>query len=107
VSDSRTGKRFPLVLPISFKGEETKEESKASTANVSAAGVYIQTDSSLDIGTPIEFDIALPPDVTGAEHTVKVHCKGRVVRVEKAAGQDSAERNGIACVIDHYSFLRK
>ena len=53
---------------------------KGLTGNLSAAGVYIRADASLEIGSPVEFEITLPPDVTGGQENVTIQCKGRVVR---------------------------
>jgi hypothetical protein len=39
VSDARTGKRFPLELPIKIHKQDTAGESSGVTGNLSAAGV--------------------------------------------------------------------
>jgi PilZ domain len=107
VSDARTGKRFPLELPIKIHGEEESGEHSGMTGNLSAAGVYIRADASLEIGTNVEFEIALPPEVTGAKESVIVQCKGRVVRTDEPAGTDPKDQRGVACVIDSYDFVRR
>jgi len=98
VSEARTGKRFPLELPIKIHGVEQG----SVTGNMSAAGVYIRGNPALDIGSNVEFEIALPPELTGGNEHVIVQCKGRVVR--KDEGSDS---HGVACVIDSYDFVRQ
>jgi hypothetical protein len=106
MSEARTGKRFPLELPtrIHRKGGEDK----ATTADMSAAGVYIMADTELPVGSPIEFDITLPANVLGTPTDVEVHCKGRVVRKESGASTGKKKKkNGVACVIDQYEFIRK
>lgn len=107
----RTGKRFPLTLPITLRTKKSTRAENATTRNVSAAGVYIQANSKLEIGATIEFDITLPPEIVGTEKGVEVHCKGRVVRLEaekNGKGKSKApNKKGIACVIDHYKFIRK
>ena len=40
VSDARTGKRFPLELPIKIHKPDAPGESSGVTGNLSAAGVY-------------------------------------------------------------------
>jgi hypothetical protein len=104
----RTGKRFPLSLPITIRNKRSPKNENALTRNVSAAGVYIQANANLEIGAIIEFDITLPPEVVGAPTGVDIHCKGRVVRLdgEKPKGKKNS-KNGVACVIDHYKFVRK
>jgi hypothetical protein len=100
--EARTGKRFPLELPIKIhKGEI---DSKGVTGNLSAAGVYIKADASMEIGSPVEFEITLPPDVTGGQENVVIQCKGRVVRADPTG--TSEEGRGVACVIDSYEFVR-
>jgi len=66
VSEARTGKRFPLHLPIKIHREDTADDASGMTGNLSAAGVYIRADASLEVGSPVEFEITLPPEVTGA-----------------------------------------
>jgi len=102
--EARTGKRFPLHLPIKLHSDETSGDAKGTTGNLSAAGVYIRADASLEIGSPVEFEITLPPDVTGGQENVVIQCKGRVVRTDPTGA--SAEGKGVACVIDSYEFVR-
>ena len=47
MSEARTGKRFPLQLPIKIHKEDAASETSGVTGNLSAAGVYIRGDSSL------------------------------------------------------------
>src|SRR5258707_4058073 len=112
--EARTGKRFPLELPIKIHGKGV--EDSATTGNMSAAGVYIMADLDLDIGSNIEFDITLPAKVLGTPGDVEVHCTGRVVRKDATAAAAGANSNstkkkksksGVACVIDQYKFIRK
>jgi PilZ domain-containing protein len=100
VSEARTGKRFPLELPIKIHGQNQDNV----TGNMSAAGVYIRGNPALDIGSNVEFEIALPPELTGATENVVVQCKGRVVRKDAGPG---GEGQGVACVIDTYDFVRQ
>ena len=107
VSEARTGKRFPLELPIKIHKQDAGGESSGVTGNLSAAGVYIRADASLEVGTPVEFEIALPPEMTGAKENVVIQCRGRVVRTdEPASGGKPSEARGVACVIDSYEFVR-
>jgi PilZ domain len=101
--EARTGKRFPLELPIKIHKAEASGEAKGVTGNLSAAGVYIRADASLDIGSPVEFEITLSPEMTGGTENVKIQCKGRVVRADETGGGGG---RGVACVIDSYEFIR-
>jgi hypothetical protein len=102
--EARTGKRFPLHLPIKLHSDAASSDAAGTTGNLSAAGVYIRADASLDIGSPVEFEITLPPDVTGGKENVVIQCKGRVVRADPTGAGD--EGRGVACVIDSYEFVR-
>jgi hypothetical protein len=106
VSEARTGKRFPLELPIKIHKENAAAEASGMTGNLSAAGVYIKADASLDIGSPVEFEITLPPEMTGGKENVVIQCRGRVVRSDEPAPGSSSDERGVACVIDSYEFVR-
>ncbi len=102
--EARTGKRFPLELPIKLHSESKDGDAAGTTGNLSAAGVYIRADASLEVGSPVEFEITLPPDVTGGQENVVIACKGRVVRTDPTGA--SEDGRGVACVIDSYEFVR-
>ena len=107
MAEARTGKRFPLHLPIKIHKEDAAGEASGMTGNLSAAGVYIRADAALEVGSPVEFEITLPPEVTGGKEDVVIQCRGRVVRTdEPSAGSASKDNRGVACVIDSYEFLR-
>lgn len=103
--EARTGKRFPLELPIKIHQEQSSGEAKGITGDLSAAGVYIRADASLEIGSPVEFEITLSPEMTGGTEKVTIQCKGRVVRADESG--KGGEGRGVACVIDSYEFVRK
>src|SRR5947209_18305118 len=105
VAEARTGKRFPLELPIKIHKSDSPGEAKGVTGNLSAAGVYIRADASMEIGSPVEFEITLPPEMTGGQENVTIQCKGRVVRADETG--EGGEGRGVACVIDTYEFVRK
>ena len=107
MSEARTGKRFPLHLPIKIHKEDSAAEASGMTGDLSAAGVYIRADASLEVGSPVEFEITLPPEVTGGKEDVVIQCRGRVVRTdEPTAGASPKDNRGVACVIDSYEFVR-
>ena len=110
MSEARTGQRFPLELPITIHQKDGDEV--GSTANMSAAGVYIMADTEMSVGSAIEFDITLPATVLGTPEDVEVRCTGRVIRSEAAAAANASsshisKKTGVACVIDQYQFIRK
>jgi len=107
VAEARTGKRFPLQLPIKIHKEDAVVDTSGITGNLSAAGVYIRADAALEVGSPVEFEITLPPEVTGGKDDVVIHCRGRVVRTDEPdASTEPGDSRGVACVIDSYEFVR-
>lgn len=104
MAESRTGKRFPLELPIRIHEAESAEELEAVTGNVSSAGVYVRANAAWEIGSKVDFEITLPAEATAADHDVRIRCQGRVVRVDKQA--EDNESCGVACIIDKYHFVR-
>ncbi len=109
LSESRTGKRFPLELAITIRNPNSATNEEAVTCDVSASGVYIRANSKIHVGTTIEFEIELPAAVLGTENAVAIRCKGRVVRMDDNTKDDAktAKQNGVGCVIDQYQFVRK
>jgi PilZ domain-containing protein len=108
VAEARTGKRFPLHLPIKIHEEGSTGAASGMTGDLSAAGVYIRADASLEVGSPVEFEITLPPEVTGGKEDVVIQCRGRVVRTDEPdASTEPGNNRGVACVIDSYEFVRQ
>ncbi len=104
MAESRTGKRFPLELPIKIHEAESAEEVETVTGNVSSAGVYLRANTAWQIGSKVDFEITLPAEAAAAEHDVRIKCQGRVVRVDKP--ESEGENCGVACIIDKYHFVR-
>lgn len=111
MSESRTGKRFPIKLPITIRDVKTSRRHRALTKDLSAAGVAIQGGAPLRVGSRIEFEIKLPGKVIGIGRDVELLCRGRVVRSEAAAKGKGKKKgkaqSGLACVIDQYKFIRR
>jgi hypothetical protein len=109
-TDFRTGQRFPLQLPIAISNQST--DAQATTANVSASGVYVRSAKPLKVGASITFDIKLPSQALGMKRDVKIRCSGRVVRAESSSPVPRTKKSaqeklrGMACVIDQYRFIR-
>jgi hypothetical protein len=94
--EKRTTRRFPLALPVAVR-LKTKDEILSETKNVSARGVFFYMESAPDEGSEVEFTLTLPPEITLTE-ALRIHCCGRVVRIDRGAG----DRVGIAAAIDKY-----
>jgi hypothetical protein len=99
--DKRTTRRFALRLPVTVRYGENEQEHAAQTRDVSARGICFFVDSAIQAGSAIDFTLTLPPEITLTE-SIRVRCKGRVVRVE---GGSAADKMSVAAVIDEYEFL--
>lgn len=97
--EQRSTRRFALRLPLTVKFPQG-DSKDAQTRDVSARGISFFVDSSIAEGSPIEFTLTLPPEITLTE-SIRVHCTGKVVRVEP----QQPGRVGIAAVIERYEFL--
>lgn len=100
-NNKRAARRFALRLPVSVRYGENAEEHAAQTRDVSARGICFYLDSAIQAGSAIDFTLTLPPEITLTE-SIRVHCKGRVLRVEGGA---PASKMAVAAVIDEYEFL--
>ena len=103
MSETRTGKRFELKLPISIEASDSANKLDGITDNLSAAGVFLHANTHLAVGSKVSFEILLPREMTGGKSDVKLQCHGTVVRTEAT---DPSGKSGVACVIDGYEFVR-
>jgi hypothetical protein len=100
--NKRATRRFALRLPVSVTySQDGEQERAAQTRDVSARGICFYLDSAIAAGSAIEFTLTLPPEITLTE-SIRVKCKGRVVRVDNAA---TTGKVAVAAVIDEYEFL--
>src|ERR1700704_591608 len=100
--EKRSTRRFALRLPVSVTyADNGSQEKAAQTRDVSARGICFYVDSSIAAGSPIEFTLTLPPEITLTE-SIHVRCKGKVVRVD---GGTPDGKMAVAAVIDEYEFL--
>ena len=97
--DLRNTDRYPLHLPVTLN--TPTEEHRAQTIDISAGGILFRTETEVEVGSAVEFTVAMPGDVLGSDRDVLVKCQGRVVRCsEEASGRS------VAVVIDEYKFER-
>lgn len=100
-NDKRATRRFALRLPVTIRSGEGNGEQSAQTRDVSARGICFYVDSAITAGSAVDFTLTLPPEITLTE-SIRVRCKGRVVRVEGGA---PASKMAVAAVIEEYEFL--
>jgi hypothetical protein len=89
-ADRRRAWRYPVTLDVAV------ESHNAISRDVSASGIYFETDASLVPGQQISFALTLErvyPDVR-----LDLQCLGKIVRVERRNG-----RLGVAATIDSWS----
>jgi len=102
VNEARTGKRFPVHLPIKLiSSSAARPGQEGTTENISAAGIYLRLDESLEVNSRVEFEITIPAGLIGASADVVVRCIGRVIRAD-----NGSPGKGVACLIDEYDFIR-
>lgn len=98
--EKRAARRFALQIPVAVSRNGDTHTEPGQVRDVSARGIAIYLDSPIDQGAPIGFTLTLPPEITLTE-SIRVQCRGRVVRTESAPeGKTTA-----AAVIDEYEFL--
>ena len=97
--EKRGARRFPLHVPVTVDHETAK--GAAQLRDVSARGISFYLESAVEQGSAIGFTLTLPPEITLTE-SIRVQCKGRVVRVE---GGRADGKLAVAAVIEEYEFL--
>ena len=84
--EKRATRRFALRLPVAVTyAENGTQERSAQTRDVSARGISFYVDSPIATGSPIEFTLTLPAEITLTE-SIRVRCKGTVVRLDDGVG---------------------
>jgi hypothetical protein len=102
--EKRGARRFALRVPVSVSrnlNNETVPVESVRLRDVSSRGICFYVDSAIEQGSSIGFTLTLPPEITLTE-SIRVQCKGRVVRVEDGAPDGKVT---VAAVIEDYEFL--
>jgi hypothetical protein len=100
--EKRAARRFALRIPVTVNHPENSNQTEAAQIrDVSARGISFFVESVVTQGSPIGFTLTLPPEITLTE-SIRVQCKGRVVRVENGQAQGKL---AVAAVIEEYEFL--
>jgi hypothetical protein len=99
-AERRASRRFTMTLPLTVRsGDPGGKERQGQTRDVSFRGLYFLIEEDFAPGSPIEFILTLPREITMAGD-VHIRCFAEIVRVEPHEG-----RHGIAARIDSYEFL--
>ena len=100
--EKRAARRFALHIPVTVAPDEKRPQNAVGQIrDVSARGICFYLEFAVAQGAPIAFTLTLPPEITLTD-SIRVHCKGRVVRVEDF-GENG--RVAVAAVIEEYEFL--
>jgi hypothetical protein len=89
LQDRRRAQRFQMALPVELA------EGTAVTRDVSACGVFLETSRVFILGECIQFTLILEQVDPG--QPVRLHCRGRVVRLEPCG-----TGSGVAVAISAY-----
>jgi hypothetical protein len=100
-TERRSSRRFNMALPLTVRspGPDGTLVQQGQTRDVSFRGLYFVSTGDFQTGTPIEFVLTLPKEITLADD-VNIRCYGQVLRVEP-----SAQIRGIAARIERYEFV--
>jgi hypothetical protein len=94
--------RYPIQISMLYRMPGNKLWHQAHTENISRSGVLFRTRHLMSLAAPIEMLLALPVEVTGGQGA-SVVCRGRVVRMEGGADDDTAR--AVAATITNYRLM--
>jgi PilZ domain-containing protein len=103
--ERRVGQRFAFHLPVSLRDIANDAEGLGCTQDVSSRGAFLFTDLPVKEGSEIELTLKMPSEITLGE-SMRVRCRGRILRVTGAAESLHAEmRFGVAVCLKAYEYL--
>jgi hypothetical protein len=113
--ERRIGQRFAFNLPVSLRDISTAAEGLGFTQDLSSRGAFLFTDMALSENAEIELTLRMPSEITLGDN-MRVRCRGRVLRIVKAADKnwnlaagsetESAETKiGVAVCLKGYEYL--
>jgi c-di-GMP-binding flagellar brake protein YcgR len=102
-AERRKYRRYDLSIEVQVKPNKRAASAvRTVTRDISARGVYFDFPENMQPGSDLEFELNLPPELAAGK-TVRIHCRGKIVRVETAA---SGGPMRVAASIESYEFLR-
>jgi hypothetical protein len=96
--ERRIGQRFTFNLPTSLRQHASSEEGLGFTQDVSSRGAFFFTDMPLKAGAEIELTLQMPAEITLGE-TMRVRCKGRILRVANSLAETGSPETSSAQTI--------
>lgn len=82
--ERRIGQRFCFNLPVSLRDVLTAAEGLGFTQDLSSRGAFLFTTMVLTEGAEVELTLKMPSEITLGD-SMRVRCRGRVLRVVNAA----------------------
>ena len=103
--EQRRAKRFELELPLEIVRAGSERVSEVGTTrNISSGGVLFVSMKGMEIGGPVEYVVTL---TSGTSGVVNLRCMGKVLRLERKAGDDSTDPSvAVAISLERYEFMR-
>ena len=95
--------RFPLPLPLLYRGRGQRRWRNGTVENISYSGVLFRAQDLMQPDAEVEMRLALPAGIKG-EPPAKVICQGRIVRVQSSAV--GGGRPGLAASITAFNIVR-
>ena len=96
VLEQRRNQRFDLRLPFEIVRAGANQKSIGETRNVSSTGVLFKSETTVEVGQPIEYLITFPKP-PGSRAVVRLKCVGKIVR---------GEEETFAATLERYEFVR-
>lgn len=93
--------RLALEVLVRFQSPGAGRAGFAETRNVSARGMYFQTQALIRAGQELECTLILPEKLTHAPGQMLVSCRGKVLRVTPPL---PGKKRGVALEISGYDF---
>lgn len=103
--ERRVHRRFDLALPMKIRVKTqvvVPSMLEAASKDISARGIYFDIHGDFDLGSELECEVTLPPELCHG-NSIQVRCRGRIVRVER---RDSDDVVGVAASIEDYEFVK-
>jgi hypothetical protein len=79
--ERRSGTRIPTRVSTRVRTTQGIDQT-AETRDVSANGIFLYTNSKMEMGTEVELVLILPPELTSGEKCW-VCCQATIVRIEE------------------------
>lgn len=95
--------RFPIHIPIFYRGQGRKEWRNGITLNISKSGVLFLAEEALRPSTVVRIKMQLPAAIRG-QAPGEILCDGRVIRV--ITGIASKDSPVLGATIHSYRLIR-